>query len=205
MLRDLREQRGLTLRQTVDALRETELLQTSTATLSYYERGKIHPPTDVLKKLAKFYDTDINHVLYNRVKDLREAKGVDIKQVAQATGIKVDTLKSYETGRCVNVLTKNWEKLADYFNTSVEYVMGYDPEDNQAYKHSAIYKQLDMMVNTADKSEDDQDISELDKLRKENIELRRELESIKSRYRNIMRSVSLYLGERVGDLDVRYE
>ena len=198
MLRDLRLRRNWTLQDTVSYMQECDL-HMSISTLSWLERGLKHPEYPTLIKLAKFYSVDINQVLYNRVKELRLAKNVTIKQVSDATGIKSETLKSYETGRCDNVLNKNWEKLAEYFDTSVGYVKGYllddeavDEVEADQKEHDLTYKQLDILA----------DSDEVERLREENAKLTMQLEQIQSKYRRIMKSVADYIRDRVDDLEV---
>ena len=59
----------------------------------------------------------------NRIKDLRE--DMDLRQidVANATGIDQKTLSNYETGK-TNPDSYALNKLADFFNVSIDYLVG---------------------------------------------------------------------------------
>lgn len=63
-------------------------------------------------------------VLKNRIRDLRE--DMDLRQidVSKATGIDQKTLSNYETGK-TNPDSIALIKLADFFNVSIDYLIGY--------------------------------------------------------------------------------
>lgn len=56
-IRDLREDRDLTQREM------GEILNCSQRVYSNYERGDLDIPTDILIKLARFYDTTTDYIL----------------------------------------------------------------------------------------------------------------------------------------------
>lgn len=56
-IRDMREDHDLTQKDIADYLKCTQVCY------SYYENGQRDIPTDVLIKLAKFYDTSIDYLL----------------------------------------------------------------------------------------------------------------------------------------------
>lgn len=60
----------------------------------------------------------------NRIRDLRE--DLDLRQidVANATGIDQKTLSNYETGK-TNPDSYALIKLADFFNVTIDYLLGY--------------------------------------------------------------------------------
>lgn len=65
---------------------------------------------------------------HNRLKELRISKNATQKQVADAIGVKEQTYQKYEYGQNEpNIDTLN--KLASYFKTSVDYLVGYEPSD----------------------------------------------------------------------------
>lgn len=63
-------------------------------------------------------------VMKNRIRDLRE--DLDLRQidVANATGIDQKTLSNYETGK-TNPDSYSLIKLADFFQVTVDYLIGY--------------------------------------------------------------------------------
>ncbi|MCD7892240.1 MAG: helix-turn-helix domain-containing protein [Erysipelotrichaceae bacterium] len=64
------------------------------------------------------------------LKKLRNEKGYSQKELAEATGMSVHTINSYESGRRQPTM-KNLQILQDYFNVSKEYLM--DNIDSNVY------------------------------------------------------------------------
>ena len=60
----------------------------------------------------------------NRIKKLRKAKGVTVKELAETLGIAQSMLTNYENGSSTPRDQSVWEKLAGYFGVSVSYLMG---------------------------------------------------------------------------------
>lgn len=63
----------------------------------------------------------------NRIKELRNNKNMTLDELSKFTEIKRGTLNNYELGKTEPKL-ETWQKLADYFNVSVPYIMGIDDE-----------------------------------------------------------------------------
>lgn len=61
----------------------------------------------------------------NRLKELRKEKGVSLKKLSTAIGVKDNTLSQYETGKRQPRDMEVWERLADYFEVTPEYLLGY--------------------------------------------------------------------------------
>ena len=61
----------------------------------------------------------------NRIKELREAKGVQQKEMAIVLGVSQPTVSDWESGRKVPS-AKSTMKLSKYFSVSVEYLLGED-------------------------------------------------------------------------------
>ena len=59
----------------------------------------------------------------NRLKELRENVGLRQIDVANETGIDQKTLSNYETGK-TNPDSYALLKLADFFNVSIDYILG---------------------------------------------------------------------------------
>ncbi len=59
----------------------------------------------------------------NRIRELREHKGLRQIDVAQATGIDQKTLSNYETEK-TNPDSYALIRLADFFNVSIDYLVG---------------------------------------------------------------------------------
>lgn len=61
----------------------------------------------------------------NRIKELREEKGITLQQLGNAVHLAPNTISQYETGKREPKL-RTWQKLADYFGVSASYLQGID-------------------------------------------------------------------------------
>ena len=74
----------------------------------------------------------------NRIRDLREDRDLRQSDLAQATGIDQRTISNYETGKS-NPDSYALIKLADFFNVSIDYLVGrtqrdfYNSEDKKKF------------------------------------------------------------------------
>lgn len=68
---------------------------------------------------------EIQTELRNRIKKMRQVKGVSKQDVAKALGLTRQAIALYETGQREPNL-KTWKKLADFFGTTVSYLQGED-------------------------------------------------------------------------------
>lgn len=66
----------------------------------------------------------------NRIKELRKQKGVTMEKMESYTGIKKSTISNYEL-RKSNPNREKTKIMADYFNVSEAYLLGYSDNDNQ--------------------------------------------------------------------------
>lgn len=60
----------------------------------------------------------------NRIKELRKEKKLTQKELAEKTGIPYRTLQRWENGE-TDIKSDKAQELADYFNVSVSYLLGY--------------------------------------------------------------------------------
>ena len=133
-IRDLREDRDLYQRDLAEYLHCTQV------TYSRYELGTRDIPTEVLIALANFYQTSIDYllgqtdlkhpvrksegiVMRNRIRDLREDADLTQTQIAQYLKMSQTGYSKYETGEN-DIPTAVWHALADFYKTSVDYLMG---------------------------------------------------------------------------------
>ena len=61
----------------------------------------------------------------NRIKELREAKGLSQDKLSQELNINLRTIQRWENGETA-IRRNNAEKIADYFGVSDAYLLGYD-------------------------------------------------------------------------------
>ena len=72
----------------------------------------------------------------NRIKEIREDKGLTQTQIAKKIGITQRNYSYYETG--MTMLTEDiLIKLADFYNTSIDYLL-YRTDKRNAYPKSII-------------------------------------------------------------------
>ena len=62
---------------------------------------------------------------HNRIAELRREKGLTLQQVGDAVGVGNNTISRYENGKR-EPNSEMWKKLANYFNVSVDYLVGND-------------------------------------------------------------------------------
>ena len=65
-----------------------------------------------------------------RLKELREENGLTQQAVAEYLNVKQNTYSQYENGKREIPLDTLW-KLADYYNTSVDYLIGKTDNPNR--------------------------------------------------------------------------
>ena len=80
----------------------------------------------------------------NRIRDLRESKGLRQIDVANATGIDQKTLSNYETGK-TNPDSYALMELADFFNVSIDYLVGRIDDIFSNKDRVEIYKKIDVI------------------------------------------------------------
>ncbi|HGF7174157.1 helix-turn-helix domain-containing protein [Enterococcus hirae] len=59
-----------------------------------------------------------------RLKELRTQKKISQEQLARYLGMKRENISNYERGIVTNVNSETLDKLANYFNVSVDYLLG---------------------------------------------------------------------------------
>lgn len=61
--------------------------------------------------------------MINNIRKLRKERGLSIRKLSKLTGLAPDTISKYER-EDRHPKIENWQKLADYFGVSVEYLQG---------------------------------------------------------------------------------
>lgn len=59
----------------------------------------------------------------NRIKELRQAKGLSLRDMSEKINMSYITISQYERGKREPKL-ETWQKLADFFGVSVPYLQG---------------------------------------------------------------------------------
>jgi len=74
-------------------------------------------------------------IAFERLKKLKEEKGVSIKEISEATKINRYTLKRYftEEEAVDKMTTTNIYRLSHFFNVSVDYLMGFSDVRNRIF------------------------------------------------------------------------
>ena len=97
-------------------------------------------------------------IINERIKEKRLNSGLTLLQVADQLGIKEATVQRYESGEIKNIKHEVISKLAEIFNCSPSYLMGWE-NDNTESKISiraerdiqkSLSKTLDMLENSQD-------------------------------------------------------
>lgn len=129
----------------------------------------------------------------NVLKELRQQKGCKHKEMSEALGVSISQLSDYENGRKKLGMSMAI-KLADYYNVSLDYIMGREvvqeldnrtdierivSDNHFSDADEEILKQGQenlVRILKQKQSELEKKQSEIDKLRKENQELRAKYE-----------------------------
>lgn len=77
----------------------------------------------------------------NRIKELRQSKGLSQSELAQKVGISNQAISHYETGKRYPKIEK-WQRLAKFFNVSVPYIQGFEMQTPNRLKELRIKRKL---------------------------------------------------------------
>jgi len=70
-----------------------------------------------------------------RLKELRTDKKISQEHLAKYLGMKRENISNYERGSVTNVNSETLDKLANYFNVSVDYLLGRTDNPNPIIKN----------------------------------------------------------------------
>lgn len=77
----------------------------------------------------------------NRIKELRQSKGLSQTELAQKVGISKQAVSHYETEKR-HPKIEAWQKLADFFEVPVPYLQGFEMQTPNRLKESRIKRKL---------------------------------------------------------------
>lgn len=98
----------------------------SEQSISKYERGKRNPKIETIEALADFFKVPVSYLrgeAVNRLKELRQSKGLTLDGIEKAIGINRGTYSNYENGNTAPKF-ETWQKLSNYFEVPIPYLMG---------------------------------------------------------------------------------
>lgn len=73
-------------------------------------------------------------ILNDRIKEMRIKNGFTLANVADQLGIKEATMQRYESGEIKNIKHETIVKLAEIFNCSPSYLMGWENPTEMSYE-----------------------------------------------------------------------
>ena len=129
-LHQLRTDRGLSLRKLA------EEVGVDWSTLSFCEKGQRNFSARVIAALTKYFGVSADYLLGNktgvsncRLKELREANGLTIRELSTLTKISHSQLGRIESGER-KISTPQAAALADFFGITVDALLGRTAEDD---------------------------------------------------------------------------
>ena len=147
MIEEIKLERLKGLREDKDLRQEdiANYLNITQSAYSYYEIGKRQIPSDVLIKLATYYNTSVDYILGlsntkkydnmlkltkidykyvgNNLKRIRKEKGLKQNEVAKMLCTNQPTWSRYESGKTLIVTDKLFD-FARKFNVSIDRIIG---------------------------------------------------------------------------------
>ena len=84
-------------------------------------------------------------ILNDRIKEMRIKNGLTLAYVAELLGIKEATMQRYESGEIKNIKHESIVKLAEIFNCSPSYLMGWEESSINASPECS-YEDVERLV-----------------------------------------------------------
>lgn len=69
--------------------------------------------------------------VYNRIEKICRENGINITQMCKAAGVPRSALSDFKAGRKQTISIINLEKIASYFNVSIDYLLGKTDEKKE--------------------------------------------------------------------------
>ena len=76
----------------------------------------------------------MSETMANRIRELRQAKGLTLEQVASVVGVGKSTVRKWETGMIANMRRDKIADLAKALGTTPAYLMGWKEEEEENKK-----------------------------------------------------------------------
>lgn len=88
-----------------------------------------------------------------RIKELRKNKKMSQKDLADVLNMRRENISNYERGTITNIPSDVLEKLSNFFDVSVDYLLGKTDNPKLIKADPSMAKQVMMRMDTADLSE----------------------------------------------------
>ena len=156
-LKDLREDRDLRQKDFKD------IFNLSKTGYAQYENGVNDIPTKMLCEFSNYYKTSIDYILcrsnirtpyskshisrrgyQNRIKELRRIDNKSQTEMSKLINVTQSTYSKYELEKS-DLSTDLLNKLADYYNTSIDYLL-FNTDEIKAHKKSILYEEKNKKV-----------------------------------------------------------
>ena len=79
-------------------------------------------------------------ILNDRIKEMRNKNGFTLAYVAEQLGIKEATMQRYESGEIKNIKHETIVRLAEIFNCSPSYLMGWETTTNEEVSYESMHQ-----------------------------------------------------------------
>ena len=79
-------------------------------------------------------------ILNDRIKEMRIKRGYTLAYVADKLGIKEATMQRYESGEIKNIKHETIVRLAEIFNCSPSYLMGWETTTNEEVSYESMHQ-----------------------------------------------------------------
>lgn len=81
--------------------------------------------------------------MYNRIEDLCKNQGINMTQMCKEAGIPRGNLTDLKNGRTAILSTKNLGKISNYFQVSMDYLLGNEQKKEPTTKSDELDLQLE--------------------------------------------------------------
>jgi len=81
--------------------------------------------------------------MYNRIEDLCKSQGINMTQMCKEAGIPRGNLTDLKNGRTAILSTKNLGKISNYFQVSMDYLLGNEQKKEPTPKSDELDLQLE--------------------------------------------------------------
>lgn len=93
--------------------------------------------------------------LYERIEQLCGERGINITQMCKEAGVPRSTLSDYKANRIKSIATDKLAKIADYFDVSVDYLLGKEKFYNETEDSDPLSQVSFALFGTHDKIDED--------------------------------------------------